>query len=38
VGTGKELAGFVEVRFQWNKAIPQELFIPGLSAIKKQVH
>jgi len=34
VGTGKELAGFEEVRFQWNKAIPQELFIPGLSAIK----
>ena len=38
VGTGKELAGFEEVRFQWNKAIPQELFIPGRSAIKKQVH
>jgi hypothetical protein len=35
VGTGKGLAGFEEVRFQWNKAIPQELFIPGLSAIKK---
>ncbi len=38
VGTGKEAAGFEEVRFQWNKAIPQELFIPGLSAIKKQVY
>ena len=38
VGTGKERAGFEEVRFQWNKAIPQELFIPGLSAINKQVH
>jgi hypothetical protein len=38
VGTGKEPAVFEEVRFQWNKTIPQELFIPGLSAIKKQVH
>jgi len=38
VGMGKGLAGFEEVRFQWNKAIPQELFIPGLSANKKQVH
>ena len=38
VGTGKGPAGFEEVRFQWNKAIPQELFIPGLSANKKQVH
>lgn len=38
VGTGKGLAGFEEVRFQWNKAIPQELFIPDLSAIKKQIH
>ena len=37
VGTGKERAGFEEVRFQWNKAIPEELFIPGLSEIKKQV-
>jgi hypothetical protein len=38
VGMGKELAGFEEVRFQWNKSIPQELFTPGFSAIKKQVH
>lgn len=38
VGTGKGLAGFEEVRFQWNNAIPQELFIPDLSAIKKQVY
>jgi hypothetical protein len=37
-GTSKGLAGFEEVRFQWNKAIPQELFIPDLSAIKKKVH
>jgi hypothetical protein len=37
-GTGKGLAGFEEVRFQWNKAIPQELFIPDLSTIRKQVH
>lgn len=38
VGMGKGLAGFEEVWFQWNKPFPQELFIPGLSAIKKQVH
>ena len=38
VGTAKEPAGFEVVRFEWDEALPQELFIPDLSAIKRQIH
>ena len=36
--TGKERNCLEEVRFQWNKPIPQELFVPGSSAVKQQDH
>ena len=35
--TGKERDCLEEVRFQWNTPIPQELLIPGTSAVKRQV-
>jgi hypothetical protein len=36
--TGKERDCLEEVRFQWNKPIPQELLVPGSSAVKRQVN
>jgi hypothetical protein len=34
--TGKERDCLEAVRFQWNKPIPQELLVPGSSAVKRQ--
>ncbi len=36
--TGKERDCLEEVRFQWNKPVPQELFVPGASAAKRQAN
>jgi hypothetical protein len=38
VRTIKERDCLEEVRFQWNKPIPQELLVPGSSAVKRQVN
>jgi hypothetical protein len=35
---GKKLGFLEEVRFQWNKPIPQELFVPDSPEVKHQVH
>ncbi len=32
---GRQRDCLEEVRFQWNKPIPQELFVPGLSEVKR---
>jgi hypothetical protein len=34
--TGKDRDCIEEVRFQWNKPIPLELLVPGLSAVKRK--
>jgi hypothetical protein len=36
--TGEQRHCLEEVRFQWNNPIPQELLVPGSSAVKRQVH
>ncbi len=38
VRAGKERKCLEEVRFQWNKPIPRELFVPGSSAVKRQAN
>jgi hypothetical protein len=38
VRTGKERHCLDEVRFQWNKPIPQELLVPKSSAVQRQVN
>ncbi len=36
--TGKKRDLLEEVRFQWNKPMPRELFVPDSPEVKKQVH
>jgi hypothetical protein len=36
--TGEERGCLEVVRFQWNKPIPQELLVPGSSAVKRQAN
>jgi|WetSurMetagenome_2_1015567.scaffolds.fasta_scaffold87363_2 hypothetical protein len=36
--TGKKRDCMEEVRFQWNRPIPQELFVPDSPEVKQQVH